>query len=230
MIATALKQEIESYVPTMRNENPLFVRASNGTLRKQHLVHYLGSVRFLIDHTMIHLARAAQRARDVGDERLASHFEHKAIEEIGHEQWARQDLHRLQGQGDGPLPVPAMIELVLSIEQTIDRDPVLHLAYMLFAEYFVTLLGPEWLSLLEERCGIPRESVSVIGKHAELDREHAQEAFELIDALVGDPHKLEAMRAVVSNTISLFGRFCAEAVAAGDRAIDVEHEAHAHAS
>jgi hypothetical protein len=101
-------------------------------------------------------------------------------------------------------------DLVTFLATTIDRDPVLYLSYILFAEYLIVLLGPEWLRMLEERCGIPRSSMTVIGNHIELDREHVEEALDQIDALVSDPHKLPSMRAVLLETFAYFDRFCAD--------------------
>ncbi len=49
-----------------------------------------------------------------------------------------------------------MGDLILYLEETIDRDPALYLSYILFAGYLLVVLAPEWLVLLEERCGIPR--------------------------------------------------------------------------
>lgn len=231
MIAQELKVSIERYAPQMQSENPLFCRARDGALGPEHLAHYLASVGFLIDHTQSHLRRAAVRARQDGNEALALYFEQKGGEERGHEQWARSDLARVRPiPHDARLqPVAAMRELVECIEQTIERDPVLHLPYMLFAEYFVTLLGPEWLRLLEERCGIPRSSMTVVNNHAELDREHAAEAFERVDELAGDPRYLDEMQGVIARTISLFGRICSEVVQAGDREALKHHASPAQA-
>ena len=105
---------------------------------------------------------------------------------------------------------PSTRALLAFLESTIDEDPALYLAYILFAEYLVVLLGPEWLTLLEERCGIPRSSMTVIGNHVELDKEHVEEALAHIDDLVSDPRKLSRMREVLLQTIEHFERFCDE--------------------
>jgi hypothetical protein len=233
MIAEELKQMIEGYAPVMRTENPLFCRAREGTLAAAHLTHYVGNVGFLVERSPSHLRRAAERAREQRNEALAAHFNHKIGEEVGHEQWGRDDLGRLDRnprRSGWPETVPAMLELAQSIENMIERDPTEYLAYTLFAEYFVTLLGPEWLSFLEERCQIPRASMTLIGNHAELDREHASEAFERVDELVGDPAKLPAMKQTLARTIALFARICSEAVEAGDRAMEAGHATRARAS
>jgi hypothetical protein len=52
--------------------------------------------------------------------------------------------------------------------------------------------------------------MTVVANHAELDREHVQEALDEIDELVGDPRKLPRMRAVLLESMTRFDRFCAE--------------------
>jgi pyrroloquinoline quinone (PQQ) biosynthesis protein C len=83
----------------------------------------------------------------------------------------------------------------------------------LFAEYLTVLLGPPWLALLEERCGIPQSSMTVIANHAEEDRHHVEEALDEIDALVADPRKLRRMREVLLDSCGHFDRFCEEVTA-----------------
>lgn len=221
MIALALRADIERYAAAMRHQNPLFTRAERGTLAAEHLVRYLANIRVLIMHTEPHLMRAIVRARGLADFALATHYKKKLGEEAGHEQWAERDVEQVSAMVARAVPqdrARSLDELVDFIESTIDEDPALYLSYMLFAEYLIVLMGPEWLLHLETRCGIPRSSMTVIGNHAELDREHSEEAFEMIDELVVDPRKLPAMRRVLAQTVALFDRFSTEVVAQGDEA------------
>lgn len=213
MIADALRNEIEQYAARMPTENPLYERAAEGKLRASHLASYLANVHYLIRHTPVHLSRAESRARALGDQALARHFVQKCAEEAGHDVWAQRDWARVSGEIRLPADadvLPTMTSLVDFIAEIIDEDPAQYLAYILFAEYLIVLLGPAWLTLLEERCGIPRSSMTVIGNHAELDREHVEEALDQIDALVGDPKKLSPMRRVLHDAIAHFDAFCAE--------------------
>ncbi len=211
MIGDALRLEIERYAARMPLDNPLYTRAAAGTLQAEHLVAYLKSVHLLVQHTPIHLHRAEARANALADRPLARHYRAKRGEEQGHDAWAERDLGRVSAQVVRPIATaahPAMLAMIAFIERVIDEDPALYLSYILFAEYLIVLLGPQWLELLESRCGIPRASMTVIGNHAELDREHVSEAFEVIDALVGDPRKLPAMRRVLRESIAGFETFC----------------------
>src|SRR3954464_9091654 len=95
MIALALRADIERYAARMRLDNPLFMRAERGTLTADHLVRYLANIRVLLLHTPLHLNRAIEKARAVGDAPLAIHCRKKLAEEQGHEQWAERDVRRV---------------------------------------------------------------------------------------------------------------------------------------
>ncbi len=219
MFAETLKCEIERYAAGMPRHNPLYLGAAEGRLTPEMASYYVFNVRHLVRQTQDHLRRARERALELGDEALAAHWAEKQIEERGHDRWADDDLERLQdrfGVERGELS-PAIAAMSRANEAMIERDPALYLAYALFAEYLVVLLGPSWLQLVEERCGMPASMFSIIGKHVELDRAHAAEGIELIDELVKDPAKLEPMREVLRESFALFDRFGADVLAAGAR-------------
>jgi hypothetical protein len=212
MIASTLRVELERYAAQMRVSNPLFFKAADGSLTSACMTLYLANVRHLVLHTPIHLTRAASRARELGDPALAEHYENKRGEEHGHDAWADRDIERMsmmssRGSQDVLSPFCDLVEFIGNV---IDEDPALYLSYILFAEYLIVLLGSEWLALLEERCGIPRTSMTVVGNHIELDRDHADAALDQIDALVGDQKKLPRMREVLRDVLAHFDRFCAE--------------------
>jgi hypothetical protein len=213
MIANALRLEIERYAARMPTSNPLFMKAEDGTFTPACMVNYLANVRHLSCEAQLYLSQAGQRASERGDEALAKHYAHKRHEELGHEVWADRDIARITAKASTPAPhgvLPSIQALIAFLGKVVDEDPSLYLSYTLFAEYLIVLLGTEWLMLLEERCGIPRSSMTIIGNHIELDREHVEEAFDEIDALVGDPRKLARMREVLEETLAHFDRFCAE--------------------
>jgi pyrroloquinoline quinone (PQQ) biosynthesis protein C len=213
MIANALRAQIAEYAAAMRRSNPIFYKAEDGTLTSGQIARYLANVHHLILHTPIYLDRARDRARALGDEPLAMHYQHKKGEEAGHEVWAERDIAQVSPRVAAPIRLdvaPAVRDLVAYLAAIIDEDPALYLAYILFVEQLTVLGGPEWLELLETRCGIPRTSMTVVGNHAELDREHVEEALEIIDDLVGDPRKLPRLREVIDQSSAYYDRFCAE--------------------
>jgi hypothetical protein len=212
MIADALRTDIETYSARARS-NPIYQRALAGTLGRDEVAVYLGNILHLLRHTPLYLARAHRRAVERGDGALAMFFEEKLREEVGHDEWAVTDLTHLQAGGDGLTPgpvMPALSALLDYLARTIDEDPTLYLAYILFAEYFTVLEAPEWLALLEERCGIPKAFMSAVGNHAELDKDHVAEGLDAIDALVTDPRYLAPMRRALHESITRFDRFLAE--------------------
>jgi hypothetical protein len=213
MIATALRAEIDDYARRMRRSNPLFLKAEDGSFSRDHLMAYLRSIHGLVWHTPVFLLRARDRARELGQDALAEHYEAKRLEEHGHDEWAENDIASVSSAARArlsPEVAPTMDELLEYLRSTIDRDPTLYLAYILFAEYLTVLLGDEWLALLDANCGIPRSSMSVVGNHVDLDKEHVEHALDQIDDLVDDPHKLAQMRAVLGETFDRFDLFCAE--------------------
>ncbi len=220
MIATALRAEIDAYAQRMRKRNPLFVKAEDGTLGLDSIAFYLQNIRELLRYTPRHLAKARAAAAAIGDHDLAAHYRHKLGEEVGHDQWADDDLTSLNAnvQASHAEIGVSMRELIQWIEGIIEEDPTLYLSHILFTEYLIVLLGPEWLALLEARCQVPQSSMSVIGKHADLDRHHVDEAMDEIDRLVGEPQKLRRMRAVMVELTELFDRFSAEVCAHRERA------------
>lgn len=213
MIGEALRAEIDRYAVEMRRSNPLFTKAEDGTLSAGCIARYLANIHSLIRYTPTYLARARDRARERGDDHLAAHYQHKRGEEVGHDEWAERDFHRVSAQASKRVhreTLPAIDDLIAYLAKLIDEDPALYLAYILFTEQLIVILGSEWLTLLEDRCGIPRSSMTVVANHAELDKEHVEEALEEIDDLVGDPTKLPKMREALLESISYFHRFCVE--------------------
>jgi hypothetical protein len=230
MIGHALRLEIERRAIDARVVNPLLVRAEHGAIGAAHLTHYLHGLRSLLGHTPLHMELARARAMAEGDDALAAHLSHKASEEIGHDAWAEADLARVAPPRESTANIPrSMRRFTAWIGEIIEEDPRLYLAYMLFAEYVTVLLAPAWLEMLETRCGVPRTSMTAIDKHVTLDRDHVEEALDVIDTLVADPTRLPRMRRVVQQAFELYGTFCSEVVDLGDRDL-LEARSHAPAA
>ena len=217
MIGNALRIDIEKYAADLSRRNVLFATTEAGTLSRDMIRRYVASLQFMLSLTPIHLTRAARRARELGDEQLARHFEEKLGEEVGHDAWAEQDLRSLQVERSARTAdvTRAARELAGYLEEAIDRNPALYLAYIAFAEYITVMKGPEWLDLLETRCGIPKTSMTAVDKHVDLDRDHAEEGFAVVDDLVTDPRMLPQMREALATSTQHFDAYCAESVNGG---------------
>lgn len=215
MVARELVVDIESYAARMDRTNALFTWAQSGRLTPAVLSNYLFNMRILVQHGPEHLARAHRSALRHGELALAAHYAEKREEELGHHEWAENDLGLVEARfGARPhgRPCPGLLQLLRFIEDTIDRDPRLYLAYLLLAEYLVVLRVDEWLALLEARCGIPKEMVSILGAHAELDRHHTAEGIEVIERFASDPALRAPMREVVADALEHFEAFCVSAL------------------
>jgi hypothetical protein len=214
MIGNALRMDIEVYAGQF-DRKALMETTRAGKMTRDMITRYMTGLHFLLTLTPVHLTKARERARALGDENLAAHFQHKLEEEVGHDAWAENDLRRL----DSKRPPRADLmdsakALARFIESTIDEHPALYLAYIAFVEYVTVIKGPEWLALLEERCGVPRASMSAVGNHVELDRDHAEEGFAVMDDLVTDPRMLPAMRDALARAMAHFDAYCVEATTA----------------
>ena len=106
--------------------------------------------------------------------------------------------------------VPAIDELVTYLLDVIDARPVRYVAYILFVEYLTVLIGPEWINALADHCGIPRQAMSVISRHADLDKEHAAEGLHTLDALIGKQAGLHELRVTLSASMRYFSKFTQE--------------------
>ncbi len=226
MISDALRTDIERWAAG-RDDNPVFQLARVGRLTKAMVARYIANVTYMIRLTPTHLRRAQARARALGDTALVKHYEHKLEEEIGHAEWGEADLDALADSvspSSRTVALPAIERLSQFIPRVIDEDPALYLCYLAFTEYITVLLGPELLSLIEERNGVPRSSMTVIDNHIELDREHAEEAWGVIDDLVGDPRKIGRMRSALAQMVEHFDAFCVELTSIVEKRVDKSDE------
>jgi hypothetical protein len=216
VIAAILKSDLDSYASDMHRANAMFAGAAEGRMTAEKVGYYLSNVRLLLQATPVHLERARLRALALGDHDLAGHFATKRVEERGHDRWAENDLKNLEEEkqvAPSNEYASGLLGLLHFLEATIDRDPATYLAHIAFAEYVIATRGGEWLALIEERCGIAMRMMTAVGNHVELDKDHADEGFEVIDRLVTNPAKLDAMRGVLHRVIGYFEEFSSQVMA-----------------
>lgn len=211
MIGNALRIDIEGYAGSI-DGNAIFAAASAGKVTREMMVRYMGGLHYLLTFTPIHLTLARDRARAMGDGPLADHFQHKLEEEVGHDAWAENDLSVLRGKAERTDVMDAAKAMARNTERLINDNPALYLAYIAFVEYMTVMLGPRLLSLLEQRSGIAQTSMTAIGNHIELDREHAEEGFSVMDDLLADPKLLAPMREALESVMACYEAYCAESV------------------
>jgi hypothetical protein len=212
MIGNALRTDIEGWAARI-DDNPAFQMVRAGRFGGQLLARYVSNLTYMLRLTPKHLRQGQERARARGDEALVRHFEHKFEQEDGHHLWGEADLTALHVEEEAPLP--SILTLAEYLTRAIDDDPTSYLVYMAFAEYITVLVGPAFLSLIEEKNGVPRSSLTVIDIHVERDRDHAEEGWGAIDDLVPDPRRLAFMRQTLGEIIERFDAFCVELALSG---------------
>ena len=212
----ALKRDIEAYALGMRSSR-LMTLAREGRVTKTTVERYLFGILYLIRHTPEHLTLARRYAVARREHELARYFELKAADELGHDRWAEADIASI-GIDRVNLPPPKLPGSIVALgdflRETIQDDPARYLAYVLSAEYFTVLMGPEWVHTLEERCGVPPDSLTVIERHVELDKFHVAEGSSEIDRLIREPARLDRLRETLHASMRHFSAFCDELAAA----------------
>jgi pyrroloquinoline quinone (PQQ) biosynthesis protein C len=219
MISDKLLEEIDAYVAYQRQESRLLNMARGGALSADAVGRYLANIHYLISQTPAHLRRGEELALSLGRPQLADYFARKLEEETGHERWAEADMDavgKLAGRAVMRRPTEAMRALVRNVERAIEQEPLLYLAYALFAEYQTVRLGPEWVAALEQRCGVPSTALTVATHHIDLDRDHVKEGCIEIDELAADERCHPAMIAMVRKSMQYFTSFCDDLCDADD--------------
>jgi pyrroloquinoline quinone (PQQ) biosynthesis protein C len=212
MISDILKSDIEEYAQRILR-HPLLNLARRGHVSPETASFYLSNARYLVGHTLGHTELARRCAQEQGRTELARYYARKVEEETGHDRWAEADLETMSdlfGTGAGESPSSALVEQMAYLEQAIRAEPASYLAYALHAEYFTVLVGPEWVSMLDQRCGVPERTMTVVTRHVELDKAHVQRGLDEINALVGDAPLLPVLRTTMQGAQAYFARFVDE--------------------
>lgn len=215
MLSKPLAKEVEAFARDMVERNALFARARAGRLKTPQVAAYLQNLKFSFRATMHVLELAAGQSQARGLSELAEYYRRKRMEEDGHDAWPEADLAALrdilnEAQGSHDAPLPAMARLIEDNKQAIRQDPRSYLAHILFAEYITVLVGPTWLELLENRCGISRLAMTAISNHVVLDQDHVQEGVRELDHFVADASALAPLRHTMRQSMEHFWSFCTQ--------------------
>lgn len=209
----ALVRESHDFATHLMESNVLFRRAAEGTLEQHHVAQFLENVRYLITFTVPHLTRAAELAKERGMPELAEAYREEIGEESGHEKWAESDLKQVEGKF-GPVSVSTMDaarKMVQYTREELETDPAVLMAYAFFIENLTLAIGPRLIGDFESKCGVPREMLSVIANHVQLDSGHAVEGEAAIEAFLKQhPERLGGFEKITRNTMRLFTDFCTE--------------------
>lgn len=206
--------KIDHFYQQMKSDNPFFRAIFSGELQPTQWQAYLENVKVSLATNIKHIKMSAELAAAQGMPLLQEYYENKIAEEVGHDEWAASDLAALGQQFtldtvEYPLE-PNLALLIANNEKALKQDPRLFLVYILFAEYLTVVAGPECTESIAQRCGINKESLSVITKHAELDKDHVAEWREEVHSCQIDLSGLsEQVFAFLEETMSAYNAFAA---------------------
>lgn len=202
-----IKSKVESYSKKMISTNPVYTHASEGLIKEKEIAVYLQNLLYLLQYTPRHLERAQFLADRIGDKKLRDFLAEKIHEEDGHDEWAKEDIRSL-GESVNELNIfPSIKKLVNLIDTAIEQRPSDYLGYIFLVEYYTVLAGPELIKRLNN-CGVSPEQLTVIGKHAETDKQHIVDDLEFLDDYVSSyPDSSESMTLVMEKAMDLLDRF-----------------------
>lgn len=211
-IADLLLAEISAFAHRLQHQHPLMQAALQGRVTPRTVGSYLAGIKYLLEHTPVHLKVAATAASQRGFFELAEYFEHKLREEEGHARWAESDLQQMKRAfGVSASAIPnSMLEMVTYLGEVVENRPSHYPGYILFAEHMTVQAGGVWVAALAEHCGIPPAAMSSIVNHVELDQLHVAEGREEINRLLRHVEEPATVFVTLRRAMSHFEAFCDE--------------------
>lgn len=211
-IAEQLKSSIERFSDELQRSHPLMRQALQGQVEPITVVHYLTGVRYLLQHSCLHIDAARRAAESRGNAALAAFFQLKGRQEQGHDRWADNDIEEMVSRFDLAVPEPhsSMKELVQYVESMSHTSPAHYLGYVFFAELCTVLAGAPWVAALERHCRIPASALSAVVNHIELDKSHVAEGMREIDQLLHDMSDPQPLLEALRGAMRRFERFLDE--------------------
>lgn len=172
----------------LMDEHPFFQRIKNENLPKKTLGIYFYNVKELVTETVPNLKRAVEVSKNqkLGEE-LTSTLEKKILEEDGHEQWAQDDLNRLQLSKEEIKEMKLTKTMSHFLPYIIDvakTDPLSYFIYAYYIEELMVVAGPHVLSAMMKSSGVGEDYFTIISTHIEFDQDHAGEGAEVLDRLL----------------------------------------------
>lgn len=204
MYTETIKTKIEQKTQEIVESSPLLLKAKAGTLTRDEVIYYLHNLRYVFEKTPGYLRTASRRAQELGYTELSTFYAKKAVEETGHDGWAKADLEKQGADLSKERPItPSAIALMNYTEGLVNDEPHLYLSYMAFVEYFTVLASPDFLKDLEENCGIYKQELTAVLNHQISDQDHIQEDLEIMGALIQSPSLIQQLLDVIDHSSNL---------------------------
>lgn len=164
-----------------------------------------GMIRATVPLMLTALDECLRRSDDPVADELGTYLARHIKEELGHDDWAAEDLRRVGEAGvqvvdlDEFVPGPEIAALVGSQYYWIKHvHPVALAGHMAVLEGYPP--SPDMAGALAERYDLPLSAFDTIDKHATLDVRHSEEIMRMIDRLPLDERlsQLVGMSALVT--------------------------------
>jgi hypothetical protein len=182
-----IRENIHVLALRMVQTNSFLVKAKAGTLSRSEIAVYLFNLMHVFRTAPEYLTFAANRADELNLTQVSAFMRQKFGEELGHDQWAKDDLKNYSADISRELTIhPETVEIISYVKRIIEQDPRLYLAYMTFVEYLTVVSAPEFLKSLEEKCDVKRSEITAIANHEVADQHHSEENFEYIERFILD--------------------------------------------
>ncbi|MEO5970210.1 MAG: hypothetical protein ABIQ95_09810, partial [Bdellovibrionia bacterium] len=92
MLADEMLSVVEGCSEEIFSDNPFSRAAALGLITERQFIVYLHNLKWIFHNNTAYLQIAKTRAADLGMKELVIFLESKFLEEVGHEQWAEDDL------------------------------------------------------------------------------------------------------------------------------------------
>lgn len=175
---SSLTKRIDDAYIQFKNENKFYTSIFDGSIKKETVTSFLLNTSSLTVQTPKHLKLAFNESRKMGLTSLSAFYRLKFSEEVGHEKWGEDDVKSITGQQINILSNlninPELQTIIDANSAMIKKHPYSYFIYILFAEYYTVIAGPECMNAIQIANGVSRDQMSIIGKHAELDQHHVQ--------------------------------------------------------
>ncbi|MGQ0696961.1 MAG: iron-containing redox enzyme family protein [Panacagrimonas sp.] len=154
------------------------------------------------------------------DRQMVKPFLRHAISEVGHDQYALDDLAALGGdivEIPGQNPLPATIALTaFPFYQIQYQNPIGYLGYLYFLEHMPTLHGATYARALAV-AGVPETAMGFLKEHMTVDMGHTRLMDQYLEVLVHDEADLAAVVYAIQVTAQLYAEMLWSAIGDADK-------------
>ena len=204
-----LRRKIDFAIPLIETICTRFWdHESLGVMFPKFLLTIYGSVRATVPLMTTAVAALERRpADDALREPLIDYLRQHAQEEADHDEWLIQDLEQVGIRRNEVLASPGTPEVARLVGA--QYYWIHHAHPIALLAFFAVLEGhPPIASHLDEvqrRTALPAEAFRMLRKHADLDKEHADELFRLLDELPLTPSLSELLGISAFHTLDTLG-------------------------